>query len=347
MRRSTKVSGEVTIMDVAREAGVSHATVSRVINNKEHVRSDKYERVMQAMTRLGYVVNQQARSLAGGKSQVIGLLVADVGNPYMGEIVRGIENRLISSQYDLLLYTTHRRKTKESTYVSTLAKGLADGLLLVSPQNPHAYLEALRQRHFPYVFIDDLVRDDPGSTVRVTNWQGAYDATRYLLELGHRRIALLAGPEGTATADERYEGYRAALADHGIEFERELVVEGGFAQRRSYAGATTLLALSQPPTAIFALNDVSAFGAMEAVRDHGLRIPDDISILGFDDIPQASHVTPPLTTVRQPLEQMGYMATHILLDYLEHPDRPAEHLELPTTLIIRESCCPPAASKNT
>lgn len=341
MSRNNKISGDVTIIDVALEAGVSYATVSRVINNKGHVKPEKRERVVQAMTKLGYVANQQARSLAGGRSQVIGLLVSDVGNPYIGEIVRGIESRLYTSQYDLLLYTTHRRKTKESSYVAVMTKGMADGLLLVTPQNISAYLEALHQSSFPYVLIDDFIKNDPGSTVRCTNWQGAYDATRYLIELGHRRISLLTGDIGTATADERLAGYKAAINDNNIPLDSDLIVDGGFAHNSSYKATTQLLHLPAPPTAIFASNDASAFGAMDAVRDHGLRIPDDISIIGFDDIPQASLITPALTTVRQPLEQMGYMATHILLKQIEDCAYPSEHVELPTKLIIRSSCAPP------
>lgn len=341
MNRVTKVTADVTIIDVAREAGVSYATVSRVINNKGHVKPEKHERVRQAMEKLGYVVNQQARSLAGGRSQVIGLLVSEVGNPYIGAIMSGIESRLLTSQYDLLLYTTHRRKTKESSYVSAMIKGMADGLLLVTPHNAPAYLDALHHSGFPYVLIDDLITSDPGSTVRVTNWQGAYDATRYLIELGHRRIGTLTGSLGTATADERLDGYKAALRDYDIPYHPTLVANGEFAQKRSYSAMDSLLRLPTPPTAIFAGNDISAFGAMEAIRDHGLRIPHDISIVGFDDIPQAAMVTPTLTTVSQPLEQMGYMATHLLLNLIDDPTRPPEHITLPTKLVIRASCTSP------
>ena len=320
----------VTIMDVAREADVSYATVSRVLNNAESVRPEKRERVMQAVMRLGYVVNQQARSLAGGRSQVIGLLVHDLGTSYIGEIIRGIEAEAPSASYDLMLYTTHRRKMKEATYVATITRGMADGLLLVLPRNPEAYLESLRQRRFPYVLVDHQGIDDTGPAVGATNWQGAYDATRHLLDLGHWRIGFITGTVEMGCARDRLAGYRAALADAGLAPDSALVQEGDFFQPQGFASARTLLALSEPPTAIFASNDVSAFGVMEAVRDAGRRIPDDISIVGFDDIPQAAQVNPPLTTVRQPLEQMGRTAARMLLEIVEQPARLAQRVELPT-----------------
>ncbi len=336
-----KSSNNVTIIDVASEAGVSYTTVSRVINNKENVRPETRERVLMAMTRLGYVVDQRARSLAGGRSQVIGLLVHDVGTSYIGEIIRGIDAELASAQYDLILYTTHRRKTKESAYVATLTRGLADGLLLVLPRNPGAYLETLRQYHFPHVLIDHRGLDEETPAVAAANRQGAYNATKYLIELGHQRIGFITGAMDQVCAQDRLEGYKAALVDHGIAFDPELVYEGDFFQPSGYTGASALLELPRPPSAIFASNDVSAFGVMEAVREHHLHIPEDISVVGFDDIPQAAHVHPPLTTVRQPLEEMGRIATRMLLEYIADPHLPVERVELPTELVIRQSCQPP------
>ncbi len=336
-----KNSGNVTIVDVASEAGVSYTTVSRVLNNKENVKPKTRERVLTAMTRLGYVVDQRARSLAGGRSQLIGLLVHDLGTSYIGEIMRGIDAELAPAQYDLILYTTHRHKTRESAYVATLARGLADGLLLVLPRDPGAYLETLRQYRFPHVLIDHRGIDEETPAVAAANRQGAYSATEHLIRLGHRRIGFITGAMDQISAQDRLAGYRAALADHGIAFDPELVREGNFFQPSGYVGASALLELPHPPTAIFASNDVSAFGVMEAIRAHGLRIPEDVSVVGFDDIPQAAHVHPPLTTMRQPLEEMGHTATRMLLEYIQDPQRPIERVELPADLVVRESCCHP------
>jgi len=335
------MSRNVTIVDVAQEADVSYATVSRVINNGAHVRPEKRERVLRAMAKLGFTVNQQARSLRAGRSQVIGLLVHDLGTSYIGEIIRGIEAELSAASYDLMLYTTHRRKTKEATYVSAITRGMADGLLLVLPRNPEAYLESLRQRRFPYVLVDHQGIDETGPAVGATNFQGAYDATQHLLSLGHRRIGFITGQMEMGCARDRLAGYRAALLAAGIPPDPQWVREGDFFQPDGFAGAQALLALPQPPSAIFASNDVSAFGVMEAVRDAGKRLPDDMSIVGFDDIPQAAQVNPTLTTVRQPLEQMGRTAARMLLEIIGNETRPAARVDLHTELIVRASTRPP------
>jgi LacI family transcriptional regulator len=331
-------TSNITIFDVADEAGVSLATVSRVINNKDHVSQEKRERVLRAMAQLGYVANEQARSLAGGSSRVVGLLVDYLSTSYMDEIIRGIDETLDTENYDLMLYTTHRRKTKESAYVTKLTRKLADGLLLILPRNAAAYLETLRQRQFPHVLIDYLSDGQNVPAVSATNFRGACDAISYLLSLGHRRIGFITGTMEFGCARDRLEGYKATLQSHGIPFDPQLVYEGDFMQPQGYLNAQKLLSLPEPPTAIFASNDMMAFGVMEAARERGLRLPEDLSIIGFDDIPQAAHVHPTLTTVRQPLEEMGRSAARLLLNYIAQPTAPVERIELPTELIIRESC---------
>jgi LacI family transcriptional regulator len=336
-----KDSDRITIIDIGKEAGVSYATVSRVINNKGNVNPDARERVLRAMTQLGYVANVQARSLAGGRSYVVGLLVQDLGTGYIGEIIRGIDDELAKAQYNLMLFTTHRRKVKESLFVTNLTKGSADGLLLVLPRNAEAYLESLRRRKFPYVLIDHQGIDELGPSVGASNWQGAFDATSYLIKLGHRRIGFITGTLELGCSQKRLEGYKAALRANDLAIDPTLIQEGDFYQPSGYKGAIELLKTSQRPTAIFASNDSMAFGVMEAVREQGLSIPNDISIIGFDDVPQAANVHPRLTTVRQPLEHMGRVATNMLLESINNPDRPPEKLELSTELIIGGTCQAP------
>jgi len=304
------------------------------------VRADKRERVLEAMERLGYVANTQARSLAGGRAQVIGLLVHDLGAAYTGEILRGVDEELQTLDFDLMLYTTHRVRAKESRYVSMLTSGMIDGLLLLLPLDPGAYLKALRERRFPYVVIDHQGFDDFSPTVTATNWQGAFEATTYLLNLGHRRIGFIAGSPDLSSAQERFEGYKAALESQSIAFEPELVAAGHFRHTDGYRAALTLLNLSRPPTAIFAANDASASGAVEAIRSRGLSIPDDISIVGFDDVPQAAAMYPPLTTVRQPIAAMGLAAARLLYKYIHDPALPTERIQLSTELIVRGSTGP-------
>lgn len=333
----TRLSASITILDVAAEAGVSYGTVSRVINDAPHVKAATRERVLKAMSELGFTVNRQARSLAGGSSQTIAVLVPDLGTGYIGEIMRGIDSELGLNGYDLMLFTTHRAASKEANYVAGLAKGGVDGLLLVLPRNPSDYIAVLTQMDFPFVLIDHQGSGEPCPAVGATNWQGAYNATEYLIGLGHRRIGFITGSLDLGAAVDRLEGYKAALRAHHFSLDETLIYEGDFFQPDGYAGAEALLDLANPPTAIFSSNDVMAMGVMDAVRNRGLNIPDDISIIGFDDIPQAELIRPALTTIRQPLEQMGRMATQMLLDKLKTPDQLTNRIELPTELVVRSS----------
>jgi len=331
----------VTIRDVARASGVSYATVSRVLSGYAFVKETTRNRVMEAVEHLGYVANLPARSLAGGHSQIIGLLVPNLDNGYVGTITQGIDQALAHANYDLMLYTSHRHPSKESYYVSAMPNGLTEGMLLVAPLVPAAYLDTLREQNFPYVLIDQADAADNSNVVEATNWQGAYEATRYLIDLGHARIAFIKGSSAIRSAADRLLGYKAALADCDIPFKKELVVEGDYQQQTAYALTKRLLqSVDYPPTAIFASNDISAFGAMDAARECGFRIPDDISVIGFDDIPQASLVYPKLTTVRQPLEQMGKVAVKLLLERIEDRRLPPQRVVLATQLVIRDSCAP-------
>jgi LacI family transcriptional regulator len=332
---------KITIVEVAEQAGVSFGTVSRVINNDIHVKKETRERVLKTMKQMGFVANRQARSLAGGKSNSIGVLVPDLGTAYIGEIIRGIDAELSLSGLDLILYTTHRTASKEANYVANLATGMVDGLLLVLPRSPADFISNLTQRKFPFVLIDHQGAGRDCPAVGATNWQGGYNATEYLIKLGHTRIGFITGTMDLGCAVDRLDGYRSALRTYHIPESPELIYEGDFFQPDGYAGASALLELPTPPSAIFASNDVMAMGVMDAVRNHGLRIPEDVSIVGFDDIPQASLIHPAMTTINQPLEKMGRVATQMLLDLLKNPEKVVDRIELPTQLVVRDSCSSP------
>jgi LacI family transcriptional regulator len=206
---------------------------------------------------------------------------------------------------------------------------------------PATYLDALREQNFPYVLIDQADATESSNIVESTNWRGAYEATRYLCQLGHTRIALIKGTLAVRSAIDRLQGYKAALVECDIPVREELIIEGDYQQQTGYEITKSLLrSVAPPPTAIFASNDLSALGAMDAARECGLCIPDDISIVGFDDIPQVSFVHPRLTTVRQPLEQMGQVAVKMLLEQIEDRSHPPQRVTLATQLIIRDSCGP-------
>jgi LacI family transcriptional regulator len=331
---------KITIMDVAAHSGVSYGTVSRVINNDRHVKDETRTRVLAAMEELGFTVNRQARSLAGGRSNIIGVRVPSMGTGYIGEIMRGIDAELVKCGYDLMLFTTNRPEADEAEYVVNLANSMVDGLLIVTPRPPADYLGKLIHRGFPFVLIDPHDSDREYPAVGSTNWQGAYQATDYLFAEGHTRIGFITGRMDLDASVDRLEGYKAALRTHHIPFDPELVIPGSFEQTEGYTGALQLLELPQPPTVIFASNDVMAMGVMDAIRARRMHIPDDISVMGFDDIPQAALVRPALTTVRQPLEQMGRVATQSLLDMLNDSGKKVGRIELPTQLIVRNSVAP-------
>lgn len=335
--------GKITIHDVARESGVSYSTVSRVLNGFEFVKEETRTKVLATAEKLGYVANLQARSLAGGKTRIIGLLVPGLDNGYIGEIVRGIDEEIAKFNYDLMLYTTRRRVGSEAHYVKAISNGLSDGVILIVPLFYHDYLVSLREHNFPYVVVDQIDPQFNSPVVDATNWQGAYDATRYLLDLGHRRIAFIKGLGGLQSASDRLAGYKAALNDCNVIYDETLVVEGDFFTPSGYEAARQLIQQTPRPTAIFAANDLMAVGALQAIQEQGLSIPQDISLVGFDDIPQASIVHPRLTTVRQPLEQMGRVAVNLLIEQIENGnqvDLAPRRVTLATRFIERESCRP-------
>lgn len=347
MRRNPNRSAKnVTIHDVAAAAGTSYGTVSRVINDAPYVKPETRERVREAMERLGYVVDRRARSLAGGRGQVLAVLVPDLGTGYIGEIIRGIDAEVEVAQYDLLLYTTHRQAAKETSYVANIARGMADGLILVLPSDLQAIVAHLRELEFPFTLVDYQGVEEQVPAVCATNWQGAYNAAEYLIALGHRRIGFITGDMEMAAARNRLAGFEAALRTHHLPSEPALIRNGEFHYPEGYAAALALLALPNPPTAIFASNDDMALAALDALRGQGVRVPDEMSVIGFDGIPQAALVHPPLTTVSQPLAKMGRVATQMLLDRLNDPDKPARRIELPTELIVRGSCQPVRSSNN-
>jgi LacI family transcriptional regulator len=330
-----------TLRDVAQRADVSDATVSRVLNGSGNVREKTRARVMRAVEEMGYVLNPHARGLAGGRSHVIGLLLPNFHVGYGAEIMHGVDEALAQAGFDLMLYNAHRGTDRATSYMSAIERGLADGLVVVLPQDAGPYLKTLQQRRFPCVLIDHQGRNEEAGdcfAVDVTNWQGAYDATQYLIALGHRRIGFITGRMNLGCARDRLAGYQDALKANKQKSDKALVQFGAFNQLDGYACAQTFLALPEPPTAIFASNDLMAFGAMEAVREYGLRIPHDMSIIGFDDIPQCLSTHPPLTTVKQPLREMGHMAVQMVLKQIDKPNQPPERVRLNTQLVLRGTC---------
>lgn len=341
MANTGKPNSRVTIFDVAQTANISYATVSRVLNNHDNVSPQTRERVLKVIEELGYTANRNARSLAGAQTNMIGLLIHSMDRGYISELIMSIEDETAIAGYDLVIYSTHRHKDKEVQFVNTLIQGHVDGLLMMPPLNFVAYRDTLRESAVPVVLIDQDGMENITTTVNPTNWQGAYDATNYLIELGHQRIAFITGPMEMGCSVDRLKGYKAALEDYDLVFDERLTISGNFREDDGYAAARRLLAAVPRPTAIIASNDFSAMGAYTAIREASLKVPQDISLIGFDDIPMAAHINPPLTTVRLPIWQMGREAVRMLLAQIKKPDQIVRPVHLATQLVVRDSCAAP------
>lgn len=330
-----------TLSDIANEVGVSVMTVSRALADRPGVAAETKQRVLEAARRLGYAVNQGARSTSRSSTATIGVLVNNIGTEYIQEIVDGISNILDVASYDIVIYNPYRMRRQPDDYVFEVAQKPIDGLIIAAANILQSvdYLDQLCQQRFPIVFVDQRVEGTSIPYVTADNCQGAFDATRYLIQLGHRRIGMIAGPMYESPSSERLSGYRDALVQYAIPYDEKLVQYGDFLRQSGYTCAQTLLKLEQRPTAIFASNDPMAFGAMRAIQQAGLRIPEDISLIGFDDIGSSAETRPALTTVRQPLREMGRVGAQIILDMLRgHTFLP--RAELRTSLILRDSCAP-------
>lgn len=328
----------VTITDVARQAGVSVATVSKVINGRYGVASGTSARVQHVISELGYESSLVARSLRSHRTGVIGILVADF-EPFSAEILKGVATGLSGTEFELLAYSGPGvggdTAGWEHRSLSRLSGTLIDGAILVTPTvtSPDAGI--------PVVAIDPHAGPAGFSTVDSDNLTGGRQATEHLLSLGHRRIALLGGRRDLESSRLREEGYRQALEAAGIAIDPELIRSGDYLRVGARNPVRFLLSLPEPPTAIFAANDLSAIGAMETAAELGLRVPDDLSVIGFDDVPEAAGAVPPLTTIRQDLQRMGELGVRLLITLLEGKTPDEEHVRLATRLVVRSSTARP------
>ena len=326
----------VTIADVAELAQVSKMSVSRVLNGQTGVSEKTRQRILQAVEELGY--EPSARSRVAG-SNLIALLIPDITTTYMGEILRGVSGAAERLNYGLMLYTqgsvNHSQRT--NYYLSLLNNVLVDGVLMVVPHDYEVLVHDIKEHDLTYVIVDHHNGTGNEPSVTATNRKGMRDAMRHLLALGHRRIGFITGRMDIACSHDRLQGYREGLAEVGLPYDPELIREGDFMQPTGFRQTQSLLQLPEPPTAIVASNDVMAFGVMDAAKAAGLAVGHDISIIGFDDIPMASQVYPALTTVRQPLAEMGENALDMLVTLLQGRTVLNPRQELPTELIIRQS----------
>ena len=334
-----------TIREIARAAGVSIATVSRVINGRPDVSPQTREVVLRVVREHGFSTNRNARALSGGRTGLVGVTLPILEAAYFAVIVSGTAEALYEHDMRIVLCPTLHQHEREVTLLDRLMHGTTDGAILMLPEESNAELRALQETGYPFVVVDPRVQLDQGiPAVSASNASGARAVVEHLLSLGHRRIGAILGPADWMATTERLNGYRSALAAAGVLAARDLVVESDFSIESGETAAAALLDLPERPTAIFGFNDNVAIGALRAAEARGLTVPDDLSVVGFDDSEQSGLVTPALTTVRQPLAEMGRMAVSLLLRLLDHQRVEAMNIELATRLVVRESTAAPVTA---
>jgi LacI family transcriptional regulator len=328
----------ITMTSIAREAGVSVPSVSRVLNGRSDVAPETRERVEELLHRHGY---RRRVNRAQEPAGLIDLVFNDLDSPWAVEIIRGVEEEAHAACVGTVVSAIHRRPAATRQWMRNVQVRNTDGVILVTSDVQSPLHAELRRLGVPAVVIDPAgvpAQDVP--TVGAANWSGALAATEHLIALGHTRIGFIAGPRTLVCSRTRLDGYRAGLEAAELAVDPALIVQGDFYHESGYKGAAALLELRPRPTAIFASSDQMALGAYEAVRRRGLRVPDDVSIIGFDDLPEVRWSSPPLTTVRQPLSEMGALAARTLLKLAGGERIESLRFELPTQLVVRDSSGP-------
>jgi LacI family transcriptional regulator len=329
----------ITIKDVAEHAGVSTATVSHVINNTRHVDNSTRECVLDAMAKLDYHPNSLARSLRSGKTKTIGLIVPDASNLFFADISRKIENLGYKNGYSVILCNSDNDLAKQHNYVNTLIAKQVDGTIFISAGESNEDLEDLNNSGIPIVVADRNVPLNLADVVLLDNEKAGYEATKYLIDLGHKQIACISGPFNVSPSFLRVEGYKRALLENKIQVNESYLVLGDYQFNSGQKAMQQLLEVYPIPTAVFVLNDMMAIGAISSARRMGLKVPEDISIIGFDDIEIATAVNPALTTMAQPIEEIAELAINLLINKMQGHNEDLQNKEyiLSAKLVIRES----------
>ena len=333
--------------DIARIAGVSLGTVSHVLNKSAHVREELRSRVLKAVDAVGYQPSQLARGLRRDKTNVIGMVIPDITNPFFPAIVRGAEDIAFAGGYRLILCNTDNDHEKELAHLNELRTYLPSGLIVIPStfSDLTAQVESYQRAGAQVVCVDRLPRKWVGDSVTANNKDGAVQATRHLIAMGHRRIAMIVGPLNLTNARDRLNGFKLALREAKIPLDEGYVQETSFDKQGGFEKAQVLLRLAKRPTAIFAGNDMIALGALRAIREAGLRCPEDVSLMGFDDLDLAEVTAPALSTVSQSGYELGSTAAGLLIERLKNKRLKVRHIVLKTELKLRDSVAEPVARK--
>jgi LacI family transcriptional regulator len=327
----------ITIADVAARAGVSKTTVSRVLNAKGDLDEATAARVRQVIEELGYVPSARAVGLARGRTRIVGMLVPSLTWPWMGEVLQGVVDVVETEGYGLLLFTCNRGEESMRQFASQVSAKSFDGLLVVEPEGTLDYIAGLHARGLPVIMIDDRAKLPLFPSVGTTNRSGGRAAGTHLVELGRRRPLVITGPPHFGCTQERLDGFAEAYAEAGLPLDPALVVEGDFTLDCGRRAVKQTIEAGAAFDSVFAHNDLSAAGAIQATREAGRRVPEDIAVVGFDDLPLAATTDPPLTSVRQPLREMGEAAARMLLAHFDGAALPQSPTVIPTTFTVRGS----------
>lgn len=328
----------VTIYDVAREAGVSMATVSRVVNNNPNVKPQTRKKVFEAIERLGYRPNAVARGLASKKTTTVGVVIPDISNPIFSEVARGIEDIANMYHYNIILCNADKKKEKEIRVVNTLLEKQVDGLLFMGGTVTDDHLQAFRTSSVPIVLCATTSSDDTIPSVDIDHESAAYDAVKALIDNGHRVIGMISGTlQDPANGYARYQGYKRALEDNGLSVKDEYVRVGNYRYESGMETMKYFLELEERPTAIFSATDEMAIGAIHMAQDHGLKVPDDISVISVDNTRMASMVRPQLSSVAQPMYDIGAVSMRLLTKLMKKESVEHTKVTLPHELIARKS----------
>jgi LacI family transcriptional regulator len=340
-RPDQKFRGRATIRDIADLAGVSIATVSRVLNDRPDVAPGTREQVMQVVREHGFSTNRGARALSSGRTGIVGLTLPLVNDAYFGPILSGASEALYEQDMRIMLSPTLHEHDREVSLMDRLSRGSTDGAILILPEESTDELLHLQENGYPFVVVDPREPPPVGiPCVSAMHSAGAKAATEHLLELGHRRIGAIGGAPGWYANDERMIGFRSALAAARLLPDPDMILYSDWSIPTGEQAAEDLLSRPDPPTAVFAFNDNAAIGLLNVARRRGLSVPEDISVVGFDDTFQATIVTPQLTTVRQPLAELGRLGVSLLMRLIEGQRLDAMRIELATTLVVRDSTGP-------
>lgn len=330
----------ITIVDIAKELGISASTVSRALSDSPLVNADTKRTVLRTAERLGYQRNELARALVKGSSGAVGLLVPDITNPFFSDIARGVGEIVDRFGVGVILCNTDGRVDRELTYVRLMRRKRVDGLLICSTTTKAPYLQELKRAAIPFILVSRLSDQKDVPFVITDDHAGAKLAVEHLVDLGHRRIGFIGGPENVQASRDRMDAYLDVLSDNELKTRKDWRCYAGFTQAAGREAAQRMLTLSERPTAIFAANDVTALGVLEVAEGLDLRVPDDLSIVGYDDISYAALPRIQLTTIAQPAVEMGQIAANWLFKALEHPGLPGLQRTLAPRLVVRSTTAP-------